>query len=203
MDRPMFLSPVPQTRERDVLVFYSGSADVAPGKGVHERVTRPTDYAELTAIKDWRKKLSNFDSEVPFVWEGAPELEITFPPGTQWRSIEHAFQAAKIGLKDKEKAMRFTLNSGTALGRGDGSDAQKQRKMVLLDHDDLEYWASINELVMASVARAKYLQHPDSVASRVLKATRNARLLHLMRQRGKPSQFIPFEHLAQIRRELP
>ena len=190
MERPDFFTPRAVARQPDILIFYSKSADVAPGKGVHERVARDSDYVELKAIPDWRKRLSNFDDEVPFVWEGAPELELTFPSGTQWRSIEHAFQASKISLKDPEKAFRFSLTSGTALGRGTGSDAQKQRKMVLLDSDTLEYWASINELVMASIARSKYLQHPTSVASRTLKATRNAHLLHLMRQRGKPSQLI-------------
>ena len=203
MERPAFLEPVPSARQPDVLVFYSKSSDVAPGKGVHERVARASDYTALTAIPDWRKRLSNFDDEVPFVWEGDPELELTFPSGTQWRSIEHAFQASKISLKDPEKAFRFSLTSGTALGRGTGADAQKQRKMVLLDSDTLDYWASINELVMASIARAKYLQHPMSMASRTLKATRNAQLVHLMRQRGKPSVLVRFEHLEQIRRELP
>lgn len=186
----------------DVLVFYSKSADVPPGKGVHEHIAQESDYVELNAVPDWRKRLSNFDDEVPFVWEGAPELELTFPTGTQWRSIEHAFQASKISLKDPEKAFRFSLTSGTALGRGPGSDAQKQRKMVLLDSDTLTHWASINERVMASIARAKYLQNPTSIASRTLKETRNARLLHLMRQRGSPSQLVRFAHLEQIRREL-
>jgi hypothetical protein len=51
----------------DRLAFFSGSADLAPGKGAHEVVARKEDYRVLAGMKDWRKRLSNFDTEVEFV----------------------------------------------------------------------------------------------------------------------------------------
>lgn len=175
----------------DKLVFFSGSADVAPGKGAGEVVACPEHYRVLSGMKDWRKRLSNFDTEVDFVFEGKI-----------YRSIEHAFQAKKISLKDPEKAALFALDSGSALSRGTGADAQKQRKMVLLGPAELAQWDAMSESVMAQIALEKYEQHPDSVASRVLKATGSAELWHLMRQRGKPSRLVRFKHLEDIRARL-
>jgi hypothetical protein len=137
----------------DVLAFYSGSADAAPGSGANERVADKKRYGALAKIPHWRRRLSNFDTEVTFEWEGSNGIE--FPKGTQWRSIEHAFQGAKTALKDKTKALLFTVNSGSPLGLGEGADAQKNRKMVLLNEEELAHWATISDSVMASAARAK------------------------------------------------
>ena len=44
----------------DIFQFYSGSADVKPGKGTGETlVSAPSTYSALQAIKDWRKILSS------------------------------------------------------------------------------------------------------------------------------------------------
>jgi len=184
----------------DVLAFYSGSADVAPGAGVHERVSDKSVYAALAAIPHWRRRLSNFDTEVTFEWEGA--CGIHFPAGTRWRSIEHAFQGAKTALKDMDKARLFTVNSGSPLGLGTGADAQKKRKMVLLTAAELAHWDSIRDEIMASAARAKYTQHPNSLAAQALRATGRAELLHAMRCRGAPTRMVRFAHLELLRTEM-
>ena len=73
---------------KDILVFYSQSADKAPGRGAHESVDVPTAYEGLAAIPHWRRVLSNF-YEHPF----------TFQEKT-YATVEHAFQAQKFAPHD-------------------------------------------------------------------------------------------------------
>jgi predicted NAD-dependent protein-ADP-ribosyltransferase YbiA (DUF1768 family) len=180
----------------DKFVFRSNSADKAPGKGVHEYAADPKAYSTLSAIKNFRRYLSNFDSSVTFVWQGPFDTPYTF------RSIEHAFQAAKIWLANPTESLKFTVESGHAIGAGDGEVARKHRKLVRLTEDDLALWDAMNWEIMASAAEAKYTQNPDSIPSQVLKATGNAELIHLATARGKPSELIRFPHLEAIRDRL-
>jgi hypothetical protein len=55
----------------------------------------------------------------------------------------------------------------------------------------------MSDQVMASAARAKYSQNPDRM--RMLRLTAPAKLLHLMKIRGKDSKFPRFQHLEDIR----
>lgn len=171
----------------DILTFYSGSADKKPGKGVGEQVRNPDAYALLSTIPDWRRVLSNFHF-CPFRWEGAT-----------YNTIEHAFQAAKIALVDPVKARQFTVESGTALGRGDGKAAQKARRLVVLGAQQLQLWDALSAYVMATLQTQKFAACPE--ARRVLRATGNAQLWHLMRQRGQPSRLVRFAHLEDIRNQ--
>ena len=207
---------------QDQFVFYSKSADVRPGKGAHEHVDDPAAYRALAGVPHWRKMLSNFDA-APFVWTGSDVLPVPYPPGTAWRTIEHVFQSAKFwttapyvagifrnvkGTKKRrafspedfrEVALRFTLNSGDPLGQGDGQDAQRGRKLLWLEPEELARWAALSQQVMASAARAKYAQNPDRL--HMLRATAPAQLLHLVTARGKPSTLVRFHHLEEIRDE--
>lgn len=187
------MAAAPQT---DKIVFRSNSADKAPGKGIHEYVADPKAYTALRAIKDFRRYLSNFESSVTFVWQGPYDKPYTF------RSIEHAFQGAKICLVNPTEALKFTVESGHAIGAGDGEVARKHRKLVRLTDDELSLWDTMNWEVMASAAEAKYTRNPDSIPSQVLKATGDAELIHLATARGKPSELIRFPHLETIRTML-
>ena len=48
-------------KDPDTLAFYSKSADVAPGKGVHEHVTDPAAYTLLARAPHWRRVPSGQD----------------------------------------------------------------------------------------------------------------------------------------------
>ena len=173
-------------------VFKSNSADKAPGKGVNEQLAKGHSFPELSKIKDWRRMLSNFDVS-EFDWSGEGVLPEPFPAKTRWNSIEHAFQGAKHWWKGhKKEAMRFTLSGD--IGKGDGAEAQKNRKLVKID---MEGWDELSWKVMASAAEAKYMQNPERM--RMLKATAPAELFHLTTQRGKKSDIVPFKHLEYIR----
>lgn len=176
---PSFGVPAP-----DQLCFYSGSADKPPGKGANEGVLDATDYADLAATPHWRRVLSNFHV-APFVLNGRT-----------YRSIEHAFQASKIALVDPALAQQFSVESGSALGLGDGAAAQRARKLAVLPPAQLRVWDALKAGVMDAAARAKYAASPEAAA--VLKATRGAQLWH----RTPRSQPVRFLHLESIRAAL-
>ncbi|KAL0479744.1 hypothetical protein AKO1_007549, partial [Acrasis kona] len=157
----------------DVLFFYSKSADKPPGKGVNEKVCDQSVYSNLG--KDWRKTLSNFH-------EGVFEYE-----GRKYRTIEHSFHAKKISIVDEKKALDFCIESGSALSKGDGNDARKNRKMVVLSSEDLEKWNKIKFKALEEMQYCKFSQVED--ARQVLLATCNAELWHGTRGTPKARQF--------------
>ena len=145
--------------------YYSKSRDVAPGKGVNEIVENAKDFDDLKNIKDWRKILSNFYVE-KFKYNGLT-----------YNSVEHAFQAVKISLVDKDKAFWFTIESGNEIGLGFGDVAQKNRKLIKLNKNQLEEWGKIkyNVLINITKERVKQSEHYQ----RVLRETKNAELWHI------------------------
>ncbi len=148
----------------DRLYFFSGSADLPPGHGVHERVADPARYAALEQVVHWRRMLSNF-------WPADVTLD-----GRTYRTVEHAFQAAKIALADPALAERFALESGTDLARGDGAAARRCRKLVLLDDAQLRAWDGRKHAVMRDAMHAKFARHEPLRAA--LLATLRAELWH-------------------------
>ena len=172
------------TGNGDRLYFFSGSADVPPGQGVHEQVADAARYGALAAMRHWRRMLSNF-------WPA----EITLD-GLSYRTVEHAFQAAKIGLVDPGLAERFALRSGSDLAHGDGLAARRQRKMVLLDEDQLRRWDARKDAVLRDALHAKFSRHEPLRA--VLVATGTAELWHGT-GRGQPPARV--HDLEAIRRK--
>ena len=177
--------------QKDIFVFKFNSADKAPGKGVNENLVKGHTYSELSKIKDWRRMLSNFDV-AEFEWSGDGVLSEPFPPNTKWNSIEHALQGSKYWKTHKKEAMRFTLNSGDMIGKGDGSEAHKHKDLVKVD---LTEWDE--STIVKSIAESKYRQNPERM--RMLKATEPAELFHLETQRGRKTELVPYKHLEYIR----
>ena len=166
----------------DKLYFHSRSKDVIPGKGVNEYVKDVNIYEELQKIKDWRKVLSNFHI-FPFQYK-----EYTY------NTLEHLYQSQKIALVSPEKAYLFTLESGDAIGKGDGSIARKNRKIIILDNDILIKWSNIKHDIIYEASISKYKNCPE--ASNILKATGEAELWHLVCRSNHHYRFI---HLEKIR----
>ena len=148
----------------DKLFYYSKSADKPAGKGTNEIAVDNNIYKELNKIKDWRKILSNF-----YISEFTYDNNI-------YNSVEHAFQAKKIELVNKDKAYLFCKNSGHIIGSGDGLIARKNRKLVILNNEYLKKWNNIKHKVMEDILLAKFTQVP--IAKQVLLLTKNAILLH-------------------------
>ena len=139
------------------------------------------DYSELSKNENWRKVLSNFHV-YPFIFEGST-----------YNTIEHAFQSQKIKIVNPEIASYFTLESKHFIGKGDGSIAQKHRKIVILSKSDLEKWESIN--VMEQIAIEKYKQCNSAMS--ILKLTKNAELWHQVFRQSP----VRFHHLEKIRKK--
>ena len=110
---------------------------------------------------------------------GSPPLSHFWPAdfalsGRSYRTVEHAFQAAKIAFVDPAAASRFALDSGNELARGDGAAARKHRKLVLLNDAQLRRWDEHKGAVMRDAMRAKFSHHESLRA--VLVATLPAEL---------------------------
>lgn len=168
----------------DKLYFFSNSRDVYPGRGAKEAVGNPPDYAQLHSIPDWRRVLSNFSAD------GVVQHD-----GLSYRTIEHAFQAAKIRLKSSERAFDFALESGSDLSKGTGSDARGQRRVVLLEAPYLDAWASLRDEVLMELWRYKTRHCP--VFRSVLRHTRDAQLWHIQLRRSA----VRWRSLEDIRAE--
>lgn len=168
----------------DKFYFYSKSRDMTPGKGANEMVEDNALYNELKNIKDWRKKLSNFHV-YPFIYENHT-----------YNTIEHAFQAKKIEIVDKDKAFLFTVDSGNEIGMGDGLIARKNRKLCKLNSEQLELWNSIKYSIMTNITIEKYKVCSETRS--ILLATKNAELWHIV-SRSKP---LHVKYLEEIRANL-
>ena len=169
----------------DKLFYYSKSRDVVPGKGTNEFVENSEIYNELKIIKDWRKILSNFHI-YPFIYEN-----------NTYNTIEHAFQAKKIEIVDKDKAFLFTVDSNDKIGIGDGIIARKNRKLCKLNKEQLELWNNNKHKIMTNITIEKYKVCEE--ARIVLLATKNAQLWHIVE---RSSKHIHVKYLEELRENL-
>jgi predicted NAD-dependent protein-ADP-ribosyltransferase YbiA (DUF1768 family) len=166
------------------LFYYSKSANKPAGKGTNEQSLNYNIYDELNKIKDWRKILSNLYNN-----------EFTYD-NKIYNSVEHAFQAKKIEIVNKEKALWFCKNSGNTIGISDGIIARKNRKIVILTNEELQKWNDIKEKIMDDILLAKFTQIP--IAKQVLLLTHDAILLHGTRGNPIKRQY----NLENIRKKL-
>jgi predicted NAD-dependent protein-ADP-ribosyltransferase YbiA (DUF1768 family) len=154
----------------DKLCYYSKSADATVGKGKNEFVNNLAIYSELSKIPNWRRILSNFYTE-PFIFEE-----------NSYNSVEHAFQGYKIALVNKKIAKYFTLNSNHPIGKGDGVIAQKNRKIVILNAEQLAHWDSIKDEIMREITLQRIIQ--SDLYRNVLLLTHKAELWHVISRKG-------------------
>lgn len=167
----------------DKLYFYSKSRDVYPGRGANEIVQDPVKYLPLSLIPRWRQVLSNFSDDCTIEYNCLT-----------YRTIEHVFQAEKIGFVDPTAAREFALESGSALSLASGADAQKQRKMRKLNEAQLLAWkyqqtGLLSELWLYKVNHSVLFRN-------VLAATNDAQLWHI--QNRKPA--VRWDDLEAVRR---
>ena len=169
-----------------IFVFYSKSADKAPGKGTNEFLFENDSFDELKKNKNWRKQLSNF-YESNFIHDGH-----TF------RTAEHAFHYNKFKLFDKNIAFEFTLESNSELSKGNGNDARKGRKKMVLSEIQLHEWFKIRDTIMYEILQDKFTQSDD--LRDMLLYTKNAELWHFIGRGHKKGENLErWNHLETIR----
>jgi hypothetical protein len=187
--------------EQTRFMFYSKSSDSTPGKGAGEHLA-PEDankFEELSKIKDWRKKLSNFWI-APFILHGK-----------RWASVEHYYQGSKF-KGTPEFYNQFSLDSGSDLSKdpvlakaagGKTGMFQGKRirpKEIVIDSDFFQgktgqlYRRS--DLEMNKAQDSKFIYNTDLM--NLLKLTNPAQLIHY--QRGAPS--IIFYNLMRLRSDV-
>ena len=183
--------------------FYSKSANKKPGKGKNEKIPKEKEieYKELGKIKDWRRVLSNF-----YVTAKPFELD-----SHTWNSVEHYYQSSKFknytdGSDKHDFYLKFTAESNSELSKdsnkaklygGKNQTGKYRPKHIFMDE---QFFNGKHKNFMEDAQRAKYRQ--DEHSQKVLLLTKNAKLLHLMKIRGGPSQLIPFFDSMKIRKEL-
>lgn len=181
-----------------VFNFYSKSADKAPGKGTGESLSPKelaSEYTELSQIKDWRQKLSNFAIS-PF------ELE-----GKMWNSVEHFYQASKFKQDNPDFYNEFSLDSGNDLskdpamaksagGKTGKVGGKKFRPSSVRMDEDFFTSGRTNE-VMNAAQYAKFTTIPEM--RDVLLKTGDAKLMHTV---SRSSVKVYFENLVIIREKM-
>ena len=187
--------------EQTRFMFYSKSSDSPPGKGAGEHLA-PEDkdkFKELSKIKDWRKKLSNFWI-APFILHGK-----------RWASVEHYYQGSKF-KGTPEFYNQFALDSGSELSKdpvlakaagGKTGIFQGKRirpKEFIIDSNFFEGMTGQlyrrSDLEMNRAQDAKFIYNTDLMD--LLKLTNPAQLVHY--QRGGPS--IIFYNLMKLRTDV-
>ena len=179
-----------------VFQFYSKSRDPEPGKGSGESIPEDkiTEFEDLSAIKDWRKMLSNFY-----------ESEFTLDD-KRWLSVEHYYQGSKFKVENPEFYEKFSLDSDTDiskdpnLAKSAGGKSGKSKGKLLrpenikIDKDFFKNRRSSKEMKRAQ--REKYSQNPE--LKRMLLLTKDAKLTHF--SRGSPP--IEFTETMELREEF-
>jgi ribA/ribD-fused uncharacterized protein len=171
-------------------VFYSKSADAFPGKGKNEFLTDSDKingtFKDLHSINHWRRMLSNFH-ESKFTYDN-----LTF------NTAEHAFHYSKFKLFDEKIAFTFTLESESDLSKGNGNDARKARKLIVLNEEQLSKWARVRANCVNNILYAKFSQSVE--LQTMLKNTKQAELWHYLGRGYKAGENLErWEYLENLR----
>jgi ribA/ribD-fused uncharacterized protein len=169
----------------DKLIFFSNSKDNKIGENKNEFINNPDEYFELNKIKNFRRYLSNFHI-----------YEFKYN-GYSYRTIEHAFQGAKISLANKEEGLKFTIESNDEIGLGDGKIARKNRKLIKLNDELIKEWNKNKHNIMYEIVLEKFKVCNET--RDILLKTNNCQLWHTFPRMKYP---IRCYYLEKVREDL-
>ena len=210
-----------------IFIFFSGSKDALPGEGTAsggEKIADPSKFEELNDIENWRRVLSNMHVKKDINGRVMPLFELE---GMKWASVEHWYHANKYKYYNdmeeddenynreevrlgREFYRKFSLDSKSefcedpkqalTVGGRAGNLNKKKYRPKQLKMDPEFFKKKKNEKAMLQGQRAKYEQ--DDFSKRVLMATKDAKLVHLEKRRGKKSNLVTFNNSMEIRESL-
>lgn len=157
--------------EQPVFMFNSNSMDSPPGRGIGESNPANKVFAELAAIPNWRRVLSNFYPS-DFVLDDL-----------NWHSVEHYFHAQKFKDSHPDYYLEFAIDSGSVLSKSEGATVKHAGRKIKMSRVECAAWDRISQDVLKRAQYAKFTQ--NEFCKRVLIATRGAILTH------KASRFSP------------
>lgn len=179
-----------------IFAFHSKSLDSAkPGKGASETIDkdRINEFAVLTKIPNWRRKLDDMWNESPFVVDKH-----------KWASVEHYIQASKFKKGFPEFYAQFSLDKPTELSKdpelarmvGDVSKSKYKDMRPANVKIDVDYHLGRDAEEREEALSAKFSQNED--LKQLLLLTKNALLKRSLRR--KPAEIDML--LMKIRNEL-
>lgn len=179
-----------------VFAFHSKSLDSAkPGKGASEIIDkdRINEFAVLTKIPNWRRKLDDMWNETPFIIDKH-----------KWSSVEHYIQASKFKKGFPEFYEQFSLDKPTELSKDSElakmiGDINKSKYKDMRPKNvkiDVDYPLGRDVEEREEALRAKFSQNED--LKQLLLLTKNALLKRSLRRKPAESDML----LMKIRNEL-
>lgn len=166
-----------------VFVYHSKSLDNKPGKGSNEKIDkdRRGEFAVLSKIPDWRRKLDDMWSLSPFMVDKH-----------RWASVEHYIQAAKFKKGFPDFYEQFSLDNPSELSQDPemarmAGDTTKSKYKELRPKNvkiDTDYNLGRAETERETAVMAKFSQNEDM--KQLLLSTQDALLKKYLRR--KPSE---------------
>ena len=182
--------------KKTVFVVHSKSLDSAkPGQGSNETIEkhRRGEFAILTKIKDWRRKLDDSWNEAFFNVDGH-----------RWASVEHYVQGSKFKKGFPDFYRNFSMDEPSELSKdvelakmvGDTSKTKYKNMRPDKVKVDVDYALGREDVEREAAVRAKFNQNED--LKQLLLATRDAQLKYALRRKPAVSDMI----LMKVRHEL-
>ena len=104
------------------------------------------------------------------------------------------FQSQKIKLVSNEIAYNFTIDSEHIIGQCSGEIARKNRKVVILNKEQLGVWNENKDMIMKDICHKKYME--CDIYKSVLDLTMDAELWHIVVRSKYP---LHTKYLEEIR----
>lgn len=183
--------------------FYSGSKTCEAGKGAGEAPCDDKTRLQLTHFDrehgNFRQMLSNFGT-------GTVTLQLSFDDGALevlvFPTAEHAFHALKfyVCTRSADLTRRFARSSsgGASLVGDDALCARRNRKLVVLNKQQLAKWDARRDDALLAIWAAKFTQ--NSVCKVCLLCTGNAALVHIVSRSPVWEHWVGLERIREALR---